>query len=88
MKDLKNFKKIFRSVKYETTWLCTLWIFFRFYFIERIDPNKERYWKRIIKEHRKLEKSYNFLFTVDKIIMKLFPIMRRFCWNIVIWAQK
>jgi len=30
--------------------LAGLWIFLHFYLIERVDPNKERYWKKIIIE--------------------------------------
>ncbi|MEM4336809.1 MAG: class I SAM-dependent methyltransferase [Candidatus Woesearchaeota archaeon] len=88
MGDLKIFKKYFCSVEYKTTWFFTLWIFLRYYFIERIDPNKERYWKKILIDHKKLEKTYYRLEKIDNLFLKLFPFMRRFCWNITIIAVK
>jgi ubiquinone/menaquinone biosynthesis C-methylase UbiE len=88
MKDLNGFKKIFSKVEYETFWFFTLWIFIRFYIFERVDPNKERYWKKILIEHKRLRKTYNRLEKLDKILFKIMPFMKRFCWNIVIIAKK
>lgn len=87
MKDLKLFKKYFSKIEYDTTWFFTLWLFIKFY-LKGVNPNKERYWKKIIIEHKKLEKSYNRLDKVDKIFLRLFPFMKRYCWNIVIFARK
>jgi len=88
MKQLKIFNKYFSSVKYETTWFFTLWIFLKFYFIDRVDPNKERYWKKILVDHKKLEKTYMRLERMDKRFLKFFPFMKRYCWNIVVMARK
>jgi ubiquinone/menaquinone biosynthesis C-methylase UbiE len=40
MKIINFIRSLFSDVKYDTFWLCTLWIFLRFYLIERVDPNK------------------------------------------------
>jgi ubiquinone/menaquinone biosynthesis C-methylase UbiE len=88
MKDLKIFKKYFKKVCYETTWFLTLWIFLKFYLIERVNPNKERYWKKIISEHKRLEKTYLFLEKLDKKILRIFPFLKRYCWNIVVMCEK
>jgi len=88
LSDLKKFKKIFSKVEYHATWLCALWIFIRFYLIEKVDPNKERYWKKILIEHKRLEKSYTRLERIDKVLFRLFPFLKRFGWNIVIIAKK
>lgn len=88
MKDLKIFKSYFSTVEYDATWLFTLWIFIRFYIIERIDPNKERYWKKIITDHRRIEKTYLRLERLDSIVLALFPFLKRYCWNIVIFSVK
>jgi ubiquinone/menaquinone biosynthesis C-methylase UbiE len=88
MSDLKKFREMFSKVEYKTTWLFSLWIFIRFYFIERVDPNKERYWKKILIEHKRLKKSYTKLEKMDNFIMKILPFMKRFCWNISIIAKK
>lgn len=88
MNQLKIFKKYFSEVKFETTWFFSLWIFIKFYFFDHIDPNKERYWKKILVDHKKLEKTYARLEKNDKIFLKIFPFLRRYCWNIVIVAKK
>ncbi len=88
MNIIKIFRKHFGSVKYTATWFFTLWIFIKFYLIDRIDPNKEKYWKKIIYDHKKLEKSYNFLEKFDRGFLKLLPFMKRFCWNLVVVAKK
>jgi ubiquinone/menaquinone biosynthesis C-methylase UbiE len=88
MRDIKTFKRIFSKVEYNSFWLLTLWIFIRFYLIEKINPNKERYWKKILIEHKRLEKTYNRLEKMDRAILKAMPFMRRYCWNIVIIAKK
>jgi ubiquinone/menaquinone biosynthesis C-methylase UbiE len=88
MKQLKMFLKYFSSVETEATWLFTLWIFLKFYFIDRVHPNEERYWKKILLEHKQLEKLYYRLENLDKLFLKTFPFFKRFCWNIVIIAKK
>ena len=88
MKDIKIFEKYFTKTETYMTWFFTLWIFIKYYFIDRIDPNKERYWKKILSEHQKLNKMYTFLEKLDKIFLSLFPFMKRYCWNVIIFAHK
>jgi ubiquinone/menaquinone biosynthesis C-methylase UbiE len=88
MSDLRLFRQRFEDVSYNTTWFFTLWIFLSFFLIERVDPNKERYWKKILLEHRRLENRYRFLERLDGIILRLIPFLKRYCWNIVIFARK
>jgi ubiquinone/menaquinone biosynthesis C-methylase UbiE len=78
---------LFRDTVYDTFWLATLWIFVRFYLIERIDPNKERYWKKIIAEQRQLERTYRRLEGLDRLLKQL-PFIKRFAWNIAVVATK
>lgn len=88
MSDIKRFSKYFHSVEYETYWLTTLWIFVQFCFIERVNPNRERYWKKVIKEHTRLAGVYGFFDKIDRILLKCFPSLKRFCWNVVIRGTK
>lgn len=88
MKDLTLFKKYFSKVETETAWLFTLLIFVKFYLIDRIHPNDERYWKKILIEHKELGKMYNILEFMDRYFLKIFPFMKRYCWNIVIFSTK
>lgn len=88
MSELKIFKKYFSHVEIDATWFFTLWIFLKFYLFDRINPNEVRYWKEILIKHKKLEKIYNKLEKLDKFFFKLFPFMKRFCWNIIIFSYK
>jgi len=84
---VKPVSSLFSSVTYDTFWLATLWIFLRFYLIERVDPNKERYWKKIISESERLEPSYTRLERLDALVKRL-PFVKRFAWNIAMVATK
>lgn len=77
----------FTSTTYDTFWLATLWIFLRFYLIERVDPNQERYWKKIIVEQAKLKPEYERLEKLD-VFLKKIPLMKRFAWNLAVVATK
>lgn len=88
MKDLKTFKKYFSNVEYETTWFFTLWIFLKFFLIDKVHPNKERYWKKILIDHKKIAKTYNRLEKWDNKFLRAFPFMKRYCWNIIIFGTK
>jgi ubiquinone/menaquinone biosynthesis C-methylase UbiE len=80
-------RSLFPETVYDTFWLTTLWIFLRFYLIERVDPNKERYWKKIIAENARLGPSYRRLERFDRLIKQM-PYMERFAWNIAVVATK
>ena len=82
-----RFRKLFSKVRYETFWFATQWIFLRFYLIERIDPNKERYWKKILQDEKRLRQTYLRLEKWDRLIKRV-SCLRRFGWNIAIVAEK
>ncbi len=86
--QLDLFRENFSEFEYKATWFFTLWIFLKFYLVDRIDPNKERYWKKILIDHKKLEKTYSKLEKVDKTLLRFFPFFRKYCWNIIIFAIK
>ena len=77
----------FSRTTYDTCWLATLGIFLHFYLIEKVDPNQERYWKKIIIEQKKLEPRYQRLEKID-VILKQFPLIKRFAWNLAVIATK
>jgi len=83
----RSVQSMFAETVYDTFWLSTLWIFLRFYLIERVDPNKERYWKKIIAESERLEPSYNRLEKIDGYLKRL-PFVKKFAWNIALVATK
>lgn len=86
--NIVNFvKSLYSETVYDTFWLASLWIFLRFYLIEKVDPNQERYWKKIIIEHERLAPMYRRLEKLDVVLKKL-PLMKRFAWNLAVVARK
>ncbi|MCW6037518.1 class I SAM-dependent methyltransferase [Spirulina subsalsa FACHB-351] len=77
----------FTQVQYDTFWLASLWIFLQFYLIEKVNPNQERYWKKIILEQERLKPLYCRLERLDRVLKKL-PFMKRMCWNLAVVATK
>ena len=78
----------FSGVRHREFWLSALVLFFRFYLIDRLDPNKVRYWKHIYEggpggRHRVMR----MLHGLDRLLLRL-PLVRRLAWNIVIIAEK
>ena len=80
-------KQLFADVKYDTFWLASLWILVRFFLIEHVNPNKERYWKKILKEESRLRCSYYRLERIDEYLKKI-PFMKRLAWTLAIVAKK
>lgn len=85
--DVAKFQARFAEVETRYFWLCTLWLFIRFFAIERVDPNKERYWKKIIQEHKRLEPIHRRLERVDAMLLRNIPFLRRYCWNIAVCSR-
>jgi ubiquinone/menaquinone biosynthesis C-methylase UbiE len=77
----------FSHTHWDSFWLTTLWIFLRFYLIERVHPNEERYWKKIILEHQRLEPLYRRLERCDRLLKHL-PFTKRMAWNLAVVATK
>jgi len=84
---IKDARRLFSSLEYDTFWLATLWIFLRFFFIEKVHPSQERYWKKILEEEERLRKLYLRLERLDRLIKKI-SILDRFAWNIAMVAVK
>jgi len=80
-------KRIFAEVTYETFWYATLWILLRFFLVERVNPNKERYWKKIINEEKRLRSIYYRLEKYDRLFKKI-PLIKRLGWTLAIVAKK
>ena len=80
-------KQVFSEVTYDTFWYATLWILLRFFLVEHVNPNKERYWKKIIHEEKRLRPTYHRLEKYDRLCKKI-PFIKRMGWTIAIVAKK
>lgn len=86
MKQLKDMSQIPASIKHHEFWLSSLWVFVGFY-LSGVDPEKERYWKKIIYDADKIKKQFTILNKLDQKLLKL-PFLRRYCWNTVLVMDK
>lgn len=85
---LKDFKRLFSRVHHKEFWLTTLVLFLKYYFVNRHDPNKIRYWKMIYREKPEdIGWWFNKFKKIDDVLLKL-PLLKKLAWNILIYAQK
>lgn len=86
--DIAIFRSHFSDVKIEWFWLTTLLIFVLMYFIQRRNPNVERYWKAVVTEEDRWAWLYRPLEKFDRFLIKIFPSLGMLCWNVVICAKE
>lgn len=84
---LKSIRKIFSHVTNKGFWFLTNLVFVRYYFVEKLDPGKVRYWKQIIDDADRLKPFYTPLEKIDKFLLHRFSFLKWMCWNMVIIAD-
>ncbi|MBF0146475.1 MAG: class I SAM-dependent methyltransferase [Magnetococcales bacterium] len=84
------FRARFPRVEVRFFWLSALLIFVKFYLIDRVHPNEDRYWKRILTHEAELRAWYKPLAFLDRIVLGVMPILGWMCWNIgiVVWKEE
>jgi ubiquinone/menaquinone biosynthesis C-methylase UbiE len=80
-------RRLFAKVSHDTFWFATLWILLRFYLVEHLNPNRVRYWKRIVSEEPRLRATFRRLERLDNALKRL-PFLRRYGWSIAVVATK
>jgi hypothetical protein len=60
----------------------------KFYLLDRIHPNQERYWERVLVRERELRRMHTVLEKADRAILRIFPFMRWMCWKVAIVVQR
>ncbi len=76
-RDIDAMKPCFASASHREFHLFTMGIFLWFRWVERLDPNEVRYWKRIIDEAERYRRPFAALSAVDALAFRLFPPSRR-----------
>ena len=85
--DVKLARKYFQNVDHREFWLLTLVLFVKYYFLDGINPNQDRYWKRILRETPERIWWWMPLRALDRLLTRI-PLVRWFSWNIVMWGEK
>jgi 2-polyprenyl-3-methyl-5-hydroxy-6-metoxy-1,4-benzoquinol methylase len=81
--DIRAVRGHFKESKVAWFWLSTLLIFIIMKFVQRRDPNKERYWKKVVEEADQWAWLYWPLEDLDRVLLHI-PFLRPLCWNVVI----
>lgn len=86
--EIHTIRGYFKQSRVEWFWLTSLLMFVYMYVVERRDPNKERYWKSVVKEGPKRAWGYRPLAWIDRLLLLVFPVLKPLCWNVVMVMKK
>jgi SAM-dependent methyltransferase len=85
--DLQRAQKYFPNLCHREFWISALVLFLKYFFVDRIHPNQDRYWKRILHETPETLRWWMPFRTFDEILSRT-PLIRWLAWNIVMWGEK
>ena len=85
--DLNLARKYFAEVDHREFWISTLFLFVKYYLIDRVHPNQDRYWKRILREKPETLGWWMPLRALDQVLSRV-PLIRWLAWNMVMWGRK
>ena len=84
--DVDRAGKYFAGVHREF-WILTLSLFGKYFLVDRVHPNADRYWKRIFRESASSLWWWMPLERTDRVLTRI-PGVRRLAWNMVMWGYK
>jgi SAM-dependent methyltransferase len=85
--DVKLAKRYFRRVGHREFWVSSLLLFVKYYVKDRVNPNQDRYWKRMLHETPQSLWWWMPLQTLDTFLVRI-PLVHWLAWNIVMWGEK
>ena len=85
--DVTLARKYFPDARHREFWILSLALFLKYYFVDRIHPNQQRYWKLIYKETPRRLWWWRPLAALDTALTRI-PLIKRLAWNMVVWGRK
>jgi 2-polyprenyl-3-methyl-5-hydroxy-6-metoxy-1,4-benzoquinol methylase len=86
--QLEIFERVFSDVHHREFWLTALLLFLKYFFVDRVHPNADRYWKRILREDEEaLRRWFEPLLRLDRVLLRV-PPLHYMAWNMVTWGRK
>lgn len=85
--DIDTFGRYFSNVQTRFFWLTTLSIFLIMAGVLLRNPNKVRYWKKVVEEADRWRPIYVPLEAFDKALLGTVPVLRFLCWNVGVIAR-
>jgi len=87
LEDLRLARRYFPNVRHREFWIATLALFLKYYLWDRVHPNDDRYWKRILRETDATLGWWKPLRALDVVLTRV-PGVRWLGWNMLMWGQK
>ena len=84
---INEFKEVFTDVDYRVFWFTSLIIFIKYFLVDRVHPNTDRYWKRILQEKPSTMIWMRPLLALDRTLLRI-PLLRYLAWSIVVHGHK
>lgn len=85
--DVALARSHFDDVGHREFWIASLALFLKFYLVDRVHPNQDRYWKRIYRQTPAALWWWRPLAAADHALTRL-PLVRRLAWNMVMWGTR
>jgi SAM-dependent methyltransferase len=85
--DVALARRYFSDVQHREFWIASLALFAKYFLIDRVHPNADRYWKRIFNERPEALWWWRPLRRADELLTRL-PLVRRLAWNMVLWGRR
>jgi 2-polyprenyl-3-methyl-5-hydroxy-6-metoxy-1,4-benzoquinol methylase len=85
--DVRLARSFFPDIEYRHFWIATLLLFIKYAMMDRVHPNQDRYWKRILRETDATLRWWKPLLGLDRMLTRI-PGLRWWSWNIVMHGTK
>ncbi|MFN7975050.1 MAG: class I SAM-dependent methyltransferase [Acidobacteriota bacterium] len=85
--DVATARASFPDARHREFWILTLSLFLKYYLVDRVHPNADRYWKKILKEPEAGLGWFRALQHADGVLTRI-PLVRRLSWNMVMWGTR
>jgi len=86
--QIESFRSHFDLVTHREFWLTTLAVFLKFYLWDRVNPNRERYWKKTYTDAARIAPLFQPLQRIDDKLLAGAPLIGRLCWTTVVTVGK
>lgn len=86
--DFARLGRGFRRVRHREFQFATLLLFLWFFLVEHSDPNRVRYWKKIIVEAERYRSAFSALDWLDRVMLAVIPAAGRLCRMTVIVLER
>ena len=85
--DIATMRATFRELRARFFWLATLLVFLKYFLVDRVHPNDERYWKKVITGYREIAWLHAPLAALDAVLLRI-PGLRWLSWNVAVVLRK